>query len=246
VLAAGSQTLSVTFTPTDANDYSTATQTVQLQVNKAPLSVTVNNQSMSYGATVPTLTGTLTGVVGSDGITASYSTTGTIKLRSGRLSHHGHAERSQLEAGQLRGDQHPRNAHYQQGHIDNTWATPAAITYGTPLSAAQLDASSTAAGSFNYTPALGAMLTAGAQTLSVTFTPTDATDFTTATQTVQLTVNKAPLSVTVNNQSMSYGAAVPTLTGTLTGVIGSDSITASFATTATSSSTVGTYPSRPR
>ncbi len=72
-----------------------------------------------------------------------------------------------------------------------TWATPAAITYGTALSATQLDASSTVAGTFVYTPAAGAVLTAGSQTLSVTFTPTDTTDYTTATATVTLTVNKA-------------------------------------------------------
>ena len=65
-----------------------------------------------------------------------------------------------------------------------TWATPAAITYGTALSATQLNASSTVAGTFVYTPAAGAVLTAGPQTLSVTFTPTDSTDYTTATATV--------------------------------------------------------------
>ena len=36
-----------------------------------------------------------------------------------------------------------------------TWATPAAIPYGTALSATQLDASSTVAGTFVYTPAAG-------------------------------------------------------------------------------------------
>ena len=46
-----------------------------------------------------------------------------------------------------------------------TWATPAAITYGTALSATQLNASSTVAGTFVYTPAAGAVLTAGPQTL---------------------------------------------------------------------------------
>ena len=74
-----------------------------------------------------------------------------------------------------------------------TWATPAAITYPTALSATQLDASSTVAGTFVYAPASGTVLTAGTHTLSVTFTPTDTTDYTTATATVQLTVNKAKI-----------------------------------------------------
>ena len=61
-----------------------------------------------------------------------------------------------------------------------TWATPSAITYGTALSGTQLDASSTVAGTFSYSPA-GGVLTAGSHLLSVTFTPTDGTDYTSAT-----------------------------------------------------------------
>ena len=63
-----------------------------------------------------------------------------------------------------------------------TWATPASITYGTALSATQLNATATVPGTFVYTPAAGTVLTAGAaQTLSVTFTPTDTVDYTPAT-----------------------------------------------------------------
>jgi hypothetical protein len=75
-----------------------------------------------------------------------------------------------------------------------TWANPAAITYGTVLSATQLNATSGGvAGTFTYTPASGTILTAGAgQTLSVTFTPTDTANYTAQTATVNLTVNTLP------------------------------------------------------
>ena len=47
-------------------------------------------------------------------------------------------------------------------------------------------------GTFVYTPAAGTVLDAGAaQTLSVTFTPTDAANYTTATTTVTINVLKA-------------------------------------------------------
>ncbi|HKF49376.1 MAG TPA: hypothetical protein VKB38_18600, partial [Terracidiphilus sp.] len=69
------------------------------------------------------------------------------------------------------------------------WATPAPITHGTALSATQLDASSTVAGTFVYSPAAGTVLTSGSHTLSVTLTPTDVRDYTTATASVTLTVN---------------------------------------------------------
>jgi hypothetical protein len=72
-----------------------------------------------------------------------------------------------------------------------TWAAPAAITFGTVLSASQLNASANVPGTFAYSPASGTLLTAGSHTLGVTFTPTDSTDYTTATASVPLTVNKA-------------------------------------------------------
>ena len=102
VLAAGSQTLSVTFTPTDTTAYNSATGSVILTVNQATPAI--------------------------------------------------------------------------------TWATPAPIIYGTALSSAQLDAVTTVAGSFSYSPSLGQILPVGNQTLSVTFTPTDTADYTTAGQ----------------------------------------------------------------
>jgi hypothetical protein len=99
-----------------------------------------------------------------------------------------------------------------------TWPTPAAITYGTALSGTQLNASSAVAGTFSYSPATGTVLTAGSQKLSVTFTPTNATNYTTATSSVTLTVNKATPTVklTSSASSVTSGKSV-TFTATLTG-----------------------------
>ena len=77
-----------------------------------------------------------------------------------------------------------------------TWATPAAINYGTPLSATQLNATASVAGAFAYNPSPGAYLGAGPQTLFVLFTPTDTTDYNTASAGVALTVNKATPTIT--------------------------------------------------
>jgi len=90
-----------------------------------------------------------------------------------------------------------------------SWTAPSSITYGTALSATQLDASSTVAGTFAYTPASGTVLTAGAHTLSVTLTPTDTTDYTTATTTVSLTVNQATPAISWTAPSaITYGTAL--------------------------------------
>jgi hypothetical protein len=127
------------------------------------------------------------------------------------------------------------------------WATPAAITYGTALSASQLDATASVAGKFAYDPAAGTALSAGTHTLNVTFTPTDSTQYRAAAASVTLTVNQARLTVTANNATRVYGAANPTLTDTITGFVNGDTSTvvsgaAALSTTATGSSPVGTYP----
>jgi hypothetical protein len=86
-----------------------------------------------------------------------------------------------------------------------TWAPPTAINYGTALSATQLDATANIQGTLVYTPGLGAVLAAGTQTLSVTFTPNDTADYTTVTATVQLVVN--PISVaSLSATSLSFGS----------------------------------------
>ena len=79
-----------------------------------------------------------------------------------------------------------------------SWANPADITYGTPLSAVQLDATSPVAGAFTYSPPAGTVLTVGyAETLSVSFLPTDTTDYTTAAAAASLNVVQAVPALTV-------------------------------------------------
>ncbi len=113
-----------------------------------------------------------------------------------------------------------------------TWATPAAITYGTALSATQLDATASVAGSFVYSPAAGTVFTGGQHTLTVVFTPTDSTDYSSAVASVTLTVNRATPVVT-----WATPAAVPT--GTVLGATQLDA-TANVPGTFTYSPAAGT------
>ena len=69
-----------------------------------------------------------------------------------------------------------------------SWATPAPIPQGRALSATQLDATANVAGTFVYSPLAGTVLPPGTDTISVTFTPADTTDYTTATASVTVTV----------------------------------------------------------
>ena len=162
LLGAGTDTLSVTFTPTDTTHYSTTSATVQIVVGKA----------------IPTV----------------------------------------------------------------TWATPAAITYGIALSAVQLDASASTAGTFAYSPAVGTFLMAGTQKLSAGFAPTDVADYTSVAGSTSLTVNPANLTVTASNASRLYGAANPVFTASLSGTVDNDVLSATASSVATSSSVTGSYP----
>ncbi len=82
------------------------------------------------------------------------------------------------------------------------WSTPAAIDYGTPLSATQLDAtassnSSPVTGKLVYSPASRKVLPAGAQTLTVKFTPSSIADYDDAAGSTQVLVNPINSTTTI-------------------------------------------------
>ena len=110
-----------------------------------------------------------------------------------------------------------------------TWRSPTPIVYGTLLGTAQLDASANVPGTFTYTPAAGNLLDAGSgQTLSVTFTPQDATDYTTAAATTTITVAKATPILKVADAGGRFDGSPFPASATIAGVIaGVDSTPAS-------------------
>lgn len=58
----------------------------------------------------------------------------------------------------------------------------------------------------------------------------------------QFTIAQHALAVTAQNATKAYGAANPAFTGTIAGVVNNDVITATYSSTATPTSPVGTYP----
>jgi hypothetical protein len=192
VLHAGANTLSVIFTPTDTVDYSSAATSVSLVVLSAPLTVTAANASRAYGQTNPVFTGTLTGVTNWDNITATYGCSATTSSPAGT-----YAIVPSLA------DPNGRLVNYSAVTNNGTltviaaaplltWTSPAAITYGTPLSSNQLNATANVLGTFAYNPTNGVVLNTGTNILTVIFTPTDTLDYTSAIGTVSLVVWPAP------------------------------------------------------
>jgi sugar lactone lactonase YvrE len=128
--------------------------------------------------------------------------------------------------------------------ITFTPATP--VTYGvSPITLTATGGSSGNPVTFSVVSGPGTisgstLTVTGAGTIVVAANQAGNTNYTAATQvTGNIVVNKAALSVVVNAATSVYGAAFPTFTGTLTGVVGSDGITATYATTATPTSPAG-------
>ncbi len=93
-----------------------------------------------------------------------------------------------------------------------TWnPSPTSIIYGTPLVAGQLNAQSSASGTFAYTEGstpvdTTTVLNAGTHTLTATFTSTDPNYASGETVTATITVNKATPTITWNNPAnILYG-----------------------------------------
>jgi hypothetical protein len=191
LLTAGTHQLSATFTPTDLTDYATVTANVNLTVSQAtPVITWTTPAAITYGtalsATQLDATASLAGtnVAGTFAYTPAVGTTG---LTAG--THSLSVTFTPTDATDYATATANVNLTVNQATPVIAWATPAAITYGTPLSETQLNATSTVPGSFAYSPSLGTVLSVGSQTLSVTLTPSDSIDYTTATATVSLTVN---------------------------------------------------------
>lgn len=92
-----------------------------------------------------------------------------------------------------------------------SWANPADIMYGTPLSATQLNATASVPGTFTYSPPAGTILNPGANQLSVSFVPNDTVNYTNASAAVA--INVRALSLGIPSYSPSQGLQF-TVTGT--------------------------------
>ena len=201
--AVGVQTLSVTFTPTDAAAYTTATTSVALTVSPATPAITwPEPAATTFGTALSVTTLNATAAVpgafvytpaegtvlnaGVHMLSVTFTPTDTTTYTSATVTV-------------------PLTVNQQTPAI--AWATPAAITYGTALSATQLKATAPVPGTFVYTPPAGTVLAAGSQTLSVTFTPTDAANYTNATATVTIEVRLRPVITSAAATTFTVGAA---------------------------------------
>jgi N-acetylneuraminic acid mutarotase len=204
VLTAGNHTLTVTFKPTDTTDYTTATASVALTVTQDSPTITWSKPaSIVYGTALGSTQLNATATYGGATVAGTYiysPAAGTILPAGTQTLTVTFTPTDTTDYATVSAS---TTITVTQATPVITWQNPASIDYGTALSSAQLDATASVSGTFAYSPAAGTVLSAGSQTLSVTFTPSDATDYTTATASVTLTVAASDFTVTVSPSSQS-------------------------------------------
>jgi len=235
------------------NNYAITYVAGTLTIGQAALTITADNQSSTYGGAIPTLTATYSGFVNGDNA-ASLTTAATVTTTATSASPVG---------------AYPITA---SGAVDNNYAityVAGTLTIGqAALTITADNQSSTYGGAIPTLTASYSGFVNGDNAASLTTAPTITTTGTSASPvgtypvtasgavdnnyTITyvggtLTIGKAALTITANNQSKTYGQANPALTASYSGFVNGDNTTALttqpvLSTTATIASGVGAYP----
>ena len=228
---------------TALDNYNVTYNTASFTIDKANASVTPNAASKVYGSADPALTGTLSGFLAADGVTASYSRAAGETVAGGPYA----ISATLSPAAAL--DNYTVTYNTASFTITKASAsvTPnaASKTYG----AADPALTGTLAGflaadgvTASYSRTAGETVAGGPYTISATLNPAAALDnYNVTYNTASFSITKASASVSPNAASKAYGSADPTLTGMLSGFLAADGVTASYSRTAGETVAGGPY-----
>ncbi|QEH32331.1 FG-GAP repeat protein [Aquisphaera giovannonii] len=228
-----------------------------LTVTAAPLTITADNQSKVYGAALPTLTASYSGFVNGD-TSASLTTLPTLTTAATAASPVAGGPYAITASGAVDGNY---TISYVPGSLAVT-AAPLTITaddqskvYGAALPTLTLSYSGfvngDTAASLTTQPTPTTAATAGSPVAGGPYAITAAgavdSNYSFTYVPGSLTVTAAPLTITADNQSKVYGAAIPSLTASYSGFVNGDtaaSLTAAptLTTAATAGSSVAGGP----
>jgi hypothetical protein len=251
-LESGVATLDTTALPVGINsvmaqfagnaDYSAASSSaVNVTVRPAALTVTGPDLSRVFGAVNPSLNGTVNGAVNGDTFTVTGTTTATPTSPVGAYTVVPVVSGSDL-------------ADYNVVKVNGKLTvTPAALTVTGPdvsraFGAANPSLNGMVNGAVNGdtftvtgTTTATATSAVGAYAVVPAVSGSDVADYTVVKVNGKLTVTPAALTVTGPDLSRVFGAANPSLNGTVTGAVNGDTFTVMGTTTATATSPVGAY-----
>ncbi len=232
-----------------ASNYTISLVNGTLTVNRAPLTITANDALRDYGSSNPTFTASYSGLVNSDtsavvsGLNLATTATSGSNVGGYAITASGGTASNYTISfvnGTLTVDRVPLTITANDTSRDYGSGNPAFTASYSGL--VNSDTSSVVSGLKLATTATG-----GSNIGSYTITASGGTasNYTISRVNGTLTVNRAPLTITANDVSRSYGAANPTLTASYAGLVNGDTSAVvsglSLTTTATSGSSIGDY-----
>ena len=232
-VAGSPYTISATLSPLGVlGNYNITYNTANFTIAQRPASVTPDTLSKIYGDADPVLTGTLTGFLPADNVTATYSRTAGETVAGGPYT----VSASLNPAGVLAN----YNITYNTANFTIT-QRPASVT---PNAASKVygDADPALNGTLTgflpadnvtaiYSRAAGETVAGSPYTISANLSPAGVLgNYNITYNTADFTITTRNASVTPNNATKIYGDADPALltTGTLTGFLPADNVTATY------------------
>ena len=218
------------------SDYNITYVVGTLTVNPAPLTIVADNQSKVYGAAIPTLTVSYIGLVNGDTASTfsnSPNTAPSLATSATAASHVAGGPYAITVSGAIDSD-------YSISYVDGLLTVdPAPLTitpdnqtsvYGGPLPTLTVSYSGFVNGdtsaNLSIQPDLSTTATihshVSGNPFSINASGASDPDYDISYVSGTLTVTPAPLTITANNQSKAYGAALPTLTVSYTGFVNGD------------------------
>src|SRR5579871_6053174 len=229
-----------------AANYTFATFDGTLIVNKPPLTVVIDNATRVYGDPNPTFTGTITGLRGTDVITATYSSpatpatpVGTYPIVPTFIDPAGVLDNYNLIITNGTLTITPAPLTVTADNASRVYGDPNPLLTGSIVGIKNSDGITA-----TYTSIANAASPVGTYPIAtnlISLTNKLGNYIITKTDGV-LTITPAPLTVTGASASRLYGDPNPIFTGTIAGIKNADAITATYSSSATVLSDVGTYP----
>jgi hypothetical protein len=229
-----------------STNYEAASATATVTIDKAVPTVTASGGTFTYDGAPHGATASATGAGGEPltPVTITYDGSSTVPTNAGTYAVvASFAATTNYEAASA-----TATVTIGKATAVLQWSAPSAIQYGTPLGAAELNATANVPGTFAYAPGAGTVLAVGAShLLSATFTPADGANVVGGSVSTAITVIPAPLTIRADDAFKAFGAPVPAFSVSASGFVNGDSYavlagTLSFSTTATPQSAVGVYP----
>jgi hypothetical protein len=251
-----SDQVSINVTNTSTNTAIDPSASLLITLPAGLTATAISDSSNGWSCTLSTLKCTRTTSIGA---TVTDSVTMTVSVGAYPLASYTGTLKATISSPTFSNDVTATDQVFFQQKAVVSWPTPAPILYGTALSGVQLDATSSAPGTFVYTPAAGAVLPVGQQTLTAVFTPTDQNAYTAVTASVILKV--VPLIPTISlaptpnpafiSNAVTIVASIPSPTVAPSGTVtfydgevqlGSSALSNGSATLSTSALVMGTHP----